>query len=76
MNRTALIVTAAAFALGIVADVLTDAPYVPGYSATIGLAGCMVLIVATKWLGAVLIKRDEDFYPEDTPADSQEDLRG
>ncbi len=76
MNRTALVVTAVAFALGVLVDVLTDAAYVPGYSAAIGLFGCVVIIIASKWLGKAFIQKDEDYYPHDAPADAQEDLRG
>jgi len=75
MNRRAIGVTAVLFAVGIVLDVATDAKYFPGFAATIGLFGCIVIVVVSKWFGNVL-SRPEDLYPADVPADVQEDLRG
>ena len=75
MNRRALLVTSVLLVAGIVADVLTGAKNFPGYSALIGLLGCLVIVVVSKWFGNVL-SRSEDLYPEDVPADLQEDLRG
>jgi hypothetical protein len=75
VNRTALLVTAALFALGIAIDVLTDTKNFPGYAASIGLFGCIAIVVVSKWLGGAL-SRPEDLYPEDVPSDVQEDLRG
>jgi len=76
-NRRALIVTGALFALGILVDVLTGAkgPF-PGYAASIGLFGCIVIIIGSKWLGKLFIQAPEDYYPDDTPPDHVEDLRG
>jgi hypothetical protein len=75
MNRTALVVTAVLFALGVLLDVLTGASDFPGYAASIGLFGCIVIVVVSKWLGRAL-SRPEDLYPDDVPMDVQEDLRG
>lgn len=75
MNRRALTVTVVLFALGIGADVATDAKYFPGFAASIGLFGCIVIVVVSKWFGNAL-SRPEDLYPSDVPADEQEDLRG
>jgi quinol-cytochrome oxidoreductase complex cytochrome b subunit len=75
MNRTALAVTAVAFAVGVALDVATGAKNFPGYSATIGLVGCIVIVVVSKWFGT-LLSRPEDLYPGEEPADAQEDLRG
>jgi len=75
MNRTALVVTAVAFALGVGLDVATGAKNFPGYSATIGLLGCIVIVVVSKWFGT-LLSRPEDLYPGEGPADVQEDLHG
>jgi len=75
MNRTALTVTAVLFALGVVADVVTGAKDFPGYAASIGLIGCVLIVVVSKWLGGAL-SRPEDLYPDDVPADVQDDLRG
>jgi hypothetical protein len=75
MNRSALAVTAVLFALGVVADILTGAKNFPGYAASIGLFGCIVIVVVSKWMGGAL-SRPEDLYPDDVPSDVQEDLRG
>ena len=63
--------------LGVVLDLLigATAPF-PGYASALGLVGCILIIVVSKWLGKVLIQRPEDHYPLDAPADRQEDLRG
>jgi len=75
MNRTAVVVTAGLFALGVALDVVTGAKNFPGYAASIGLLGCITIVVVSKWLGGAL-SRPEDLYPDDRPADVQEDLRG
>jgi hypothetical protein len=75
MNRTAVTVTAVLFALAILVDIGTGAKNFPGYAASIGLFGCIVIVVVSKWLGGAL-SRPEDLYPDDVPADLQEDLRG
>jgi hypothetical protein len=75
MNRTAVTVTAVLLALGIVVDIVTGAKNFPGYAASIGLFGCIVIVVVSKWMGGAL-SRPEDLYPDDVPADVQEDLRG
>jgi hypothetical protein len=33
--------------------------YVPGYSAMIGLFGCIVVVMISKWLGKALLQRSE-----------------
>jgi hypothetical protein len=75
MNRTALAVTAGLFVLGAILDVVTGASNFPGYAASIGLLGCIVIVVVSTWLGGAL-SRPESLYPDDVPADVQEDLRG
>jgi hypothetical protein len=75
MNRRALLVTVILLVGGIATDVATGAKNFPGYSALIGLVGCIVIVVVSKWFGNVL-SRSEDLYPDDVPADLQEDLRG
>jgi hypothetical protein len=75
MDRRALPVTAVLFAVSVAIDVATGAKNFPGYSATIGLVGCIVIVVVSKWLGTAL-SRPEDLYPADVPTDLQEDLRG
>ncbi len=33
--------------------------FVPGYAAVIGLVGCIVVILISKWLGRVFLQRPE-----------------
>jgi len=75
MSRLAVAVTAGAMVLAVAVDALTGSKNFPGYSALIGLLGCIVIVVVSKWLGKAL-SRGEDLYPDDIPADVQEDLRG
>lgn len=70
-----MLVTAAAFVLAVLADLAIGYSPFPGYGALIGLIGCIVIVVVSKWLGRFL-SRPEDLYPLDVPADVQEDLRG
>ncbi len=76
MNRRAAVVTACLAAVAVLVDVLVDTSHVPGYSAAIGLFGCILIVLVSKWLGTVLIQRPEDHWPDDVPADEQGDLRG
>jgi hypothetical protein len=69
-------VTAVALVVGLMADLLTGYSPFPGYAAALGLGGCTVIILLSKWIGKRLLQRPEDHYPEDVPADVQEDLRG
>lgn len=75
MNRRAVTITAVLFVASMGIDAATDAKYYPGFAASIGLFGCIVIVVVSKWLGNTL-SRPEDLYPADVPADEQEDLRG
>jgi hypothetical protein len=75
VSRTAVVVTLVALALGIGVDVLTGSKNAPGYSALVGLLGCIVIVVVSKGFGRVL-SRGEDLYPDDVPVDVQEDLHG
>lgn len=75
-RRAAWIVTASAFVGAIAVDRVVGTSHVPGYSAAIGFAGCVGIILVSKWLGKILIQRPEDYYPFDAPADVQEDLHG
>jgi hypothetical protein len=75
MNRRAVGVTAIALLLAVGVDAVTGSKNFPGYSALVGLLGCIVIVVVSKWLGGAL-SRSESLYPDDIPADVQEDLRG
>lgn len=73
-----LTVTLVAFVvLGVLVDVLigATAPF-PGYAAALGLVGCILIIVVSKWLGKAFIQAPEDHYPDDTPTDLVPDLHG
>ena len=73
-----LTITLVAFVvLGVLVDVLIVAtsPF-PGYAAALGLVGCILIIVVSKWLGKAFIQAPEDHYPEDEPADLVPDLYG
>jgi hypothetical protein len=59
VNRWALIVVAAVVAVAV--DLAVGAS-IPGLTATIGFAGCAVIILASKWLGRSLLQRPEVFY--------------
>lgn len=76
VGRGPLLGTVVLLAGAVIVDILLGAEHVPGYAATIGLAGCIAIILVSKWLGKVLIQRPEDHYPADTPQDRVEDLRG
>jgi hypothetical protein len=65
-----------ALLLGLGLDLVTGYSPFPGYGAALGLLGCSVIIVVSKWLGKVFIQRPEDYYPDDVPDDLQEDLHG
>jgi len=66
MNRRLLVVTAALLALGVIADVATGAANFPGYGASIGLFGCVLIVFVSKWISGI-VSRPEDFYPDDLP---------
>jgi hypothetical protein len=70
-----LAVTLLAFAVAVVVDLVVGYSPFPGYGASIGFLGCVVIVVVSKWLGRWL-SRPEDYYPDDVPSDLQEDLRG
>jgi cell shape-determining protein MreD len=59
--RRLWVVIAIAFVVGIVADVLVGED-VPGFIAVFSFVGCIVIIVASKWLGKALLQRREDYY--------------
>lgn len=42
----------------------TGAEHIPGFWALFGFAGCVILIIASKWFGHLGIMRPEDYYDE------------
>jgi cell shape-determining protein MreD len=60
-------VTAVAFVAGVVADLLLGAQP-PGYMAAFAFLGCIVIIVASKWLGKIALQRPETYYEEEADA--------
>jgi hypothetical protein len=65
-----------ALVVGIPLDLWHGYSSFPGYGATLGIVGTTVLVFGSKALGQGLLQRPEDYYPEDLPADLEEDLRG
>lgn len=76
VGRRPLLLTGVLLVGAVVVDLLLGAEPFPGYAATIGLVGCIAIILVSKWLGKAFIQRPEDHYPEDIPQDRVEDLRG
>ncbi len=74
MNRRAIVPIAVLFGAGVLVDVFVGYSPFPGYGAAIGLFGCIAIVVVSKWLGAVLLDRPEDYYPDEVPPDLQPDL--
>ena len=70
-SRRLLIVVLAGAAAAVLADVLLGegeaelwGATVPGYWSAFGLVWAVVLAVASKWLGRLLLHRREDFYDD------------
>jgi hypothetical protein len=76
MSRRAILVTAVAFVLGVAADLVIGYSPIPGYGASIGLFGCIVIIVVSKWLGTAFLERPESWLGEEAPPDLQPDPIG
>lgn len=53
----------ALFVVSVGVDLLIDAT-IPGLFAAFGLLGCILIIVASKWLGHAVLQREEDYYEE------------
>jgi hypothetical protein len=74
-SRRLLIVVLVGAVVAVLADVLLGGDEahlwgegVPGYWAVFGLVWTVVIVVASKWLGRVLLRQPEDFY-DDSDAD-------
>ena len=76
MTPRNLAITAVAFLVSIGVDAAFGDSRFPGYGATIGLFGCVALILISQWLGTTLLERPEDWLGIDAPADRHPDLRG
>lgn len=75
-RRLPLVATAVALVVGLLADLGTGYSAFPGYAAALGLGGCTVIIIGSKWLGKRFLQRPETYYPGEEPADVHGDLRG
>jgi hypothetical protein len=60
--RTAVLVTAGALVAMAVLDLLLGHGPVPGFWSFYGLASCVVIVLASKWLGKHALQRDEGYY--------------
>lgn len=76
MTPRNLAITAVAFLASIGVDAAFGDSRFPGYGATIGLVGCVAIILISKWLGTFLLERPEGWLGIDAPADEHPDLRG
>lgn len=74
MNRRAVLAVAGAFVVSMLIDLVVGYSPFPGYGASLGLFGCIAIVVVSKWIGKVLLDRPEDYYPEDVPPDVHPDL--
>jgi hypothetical protein len=76
VNRRAVAITAIAFVIGVGVDLLIGYSPVPGYGASIGLFGCIVIVVVSKWIGTALLERPESALGDEAPPDLHPDLIG
>ena len=68
-------ITVVAFVVGVGLDLLIGYSPIPGYGASIGLFGCLGLILFAKKVLAPLVDRPETHDPEETPPDVQAHVR-
>jgi hypothetical protein len=76
VSRPPVVVTSMLLLAGIVVDVVVDYSLFPGFGALIGLIGCTLIVVVSKWLGSAFLERPEDQYPDEVPPDVQPDAVG
>lgn len=69
MSYRVLIFAGIVFAIAAVLDLVFPSGYgsfawsgVPGFFALFGFAGCVIIILVSKWLGKAWLQRDEDYY--------------
>jgi hypothetical protein len=72
--RLRAMVTGAALVLSIAVDLVVGYSPYPGYGASLGLGGCIGIIVISKWIGKTFLDRPEDYYVDDAPPDVQPDV--
>lgn len=72
--RTPVLVTVVALAISLAVDLVVGYSPYPGYGASLGLGGCVGIIVISKWIGRTFLDRPEDYYPDETPPDVQPDV--
>lgn len=61
--RRGLLIAAAAAVIGTSIDLAVGLP--PGRAVALGLAGCVGIIIVSKWLGKVWLQRPEDYYEQE-----------
>ncbi len=59
--KRGLVVALVCLLVGIGIDLLVGADP-PGYAVTLGLAGCVGIILIAKWLGGAWLERPERYY--------------
>lgn len=62
-GRRGWLITGVLLVVAAVAD-LTLGRDLPGFDAVYGFAGCVAIIVVSKWLGKRWLQRTEDYYEE------------
>lgn len=73
-TRLRVMVTGAALVVSVAVDLLVGYSPFPGYGASLGLGGCIGIIVISKWIGKTFLERPEDYYVDDAPPDLQPDV--
>ena len=74
LPRIAVLITAGALVLSLVVDLVVGYSPYPGYGASLGLGGCIGIIVISKWIGTTFLDRPEDYYADEAPPDVQPDV--
>ncbi|MFA9432439.1 hypothetical protein [Egicoccus sp. AB-alg2] len=74
-RRRIWLVTAVAFVVVVLLDLVVQYARFPGYGALLGFAGCYLLVYVAKWLGQSVLQRRETYYADDLTPDVQDDVR-
>jgi hypothetical protein len=67
VTRRRVLIIAALLAAGLLLDLAVGAETI-GYAAGLGLAGCVVIILVSKWIGKVWLQRPADYYEREPDA--------